>query len=52
MFPAIFMLVLVGGYGVIKYAALYRENQKLREENVAMAEELHNIKFVPRELKF
>ena len=52
MFPAIFMLVLVGGYGVIKYTALYRENQKLRDENDAMAKELHRIKFIPRELNF
>ncbi len=52
MFPAIFMLVLVGGYGVIKYAALYRENQTLRTENARMEKELHDIKFVPRELKF
>jgi hypothetical protein len=46
------MLVLVGGFGVFKYVTLYRENQKLRTENELMARELHNIKFIPRELKF
>jgi cell shape-determining protein MreC len=52
MFPAIFMLVLVGGFGLFKYVMLYRENQTLREENARMEKELHNIKFVPRELNF
>ncbi len=52
MFPAIFMLVLVGGFGTYQYMKLYRENQKLRTENESMAKELHKIKFVPRELNF
>ena len=51
MFPAIFMMVLVGGFGVFKYVMLYRENQKLVAENKSMASELHNIKFIPREFK-
>ncbi len=52
MFPAIFMLLLVGGFGIYQYMKLYRENQTLRAENVRMERELHKIKFIPRELKF
>jgi len=52
MFPAIFMLVLVGGFGLFKYVTLYRDNQNLRMENEKMAAELHRIRFVPRELNF
>ncbi len=52
MFPAIFMLLLVGGFTIYQYIKLYRENQKLRKENARMEKELHDIKFVPREFKF
>ena len=48
MFPAIFMLVLVGGFGLFKYVMLYRENQTLRTENGKMKDELFEFKYVPR----
>jgi hypothetical protein len=48
MVPAIFMVILVGGFGVYQHVMLYRENQKLRTENDAMKTELFNFKYVPR----
>jgi DNA recombination-dependent growth factor C len=48
MFPAIFMLVLVGGFGVFKYVMLYRANQNLRIENSKLQDELFEFKYVPR----
>ena len=51
MFPAIFMTILIWGYGIYKYTALYAENQKLRDENETLTNEIHDLKFTPREIK-
>jgi len=49
MFPAIFMTILVGGFGIYKYVTLYKETVILRDENAKMKDELFALKFVPRD---
>lgn len=51
MFPAIFMTILIGGFGVFKYVTLYRENVILRAENDKMKAELFDFKYVARSVQ-
>ncbi len=47
MYSVIVMTIIGWGYSVYKYTLLYAENQKLREENEALVNELHDLKFTP-----